>query len=276
MGNQSVKQMMIRCPLVVVWFCKTASLCLCHASPIIKAKLAQTAMFDAPALAVSLKTRCTAPLGFVGSNWWLFEADLSTVPEFQSGLSKTWRRRVSGGSSWQTATCHCLRTWFGRTCKRRKEVTFDGWTHLYVQCKRHVTWACVLGWGVWRYGGWDGAVAFFLHWSSLRGTTCLINVSWIFKTNKLFAHINNFKQFMVCFLHLVNTLLSSLLVYKGEGLPADFRALAWWTLTSFKDSPLWWEPPVKHSLKLCPLNGAQKNHGFCRTNINRRVKHVIS
>lgn len=255
-------QMMIRWPLVVLYHHPqhnmSTPLCM-HRVVLLPS---QAAMLDwCPCLSCQyhLDSRSVMCFELLGSKWWVCEVDLSSVPEFQSGLTKTWRRRVSEGSSWQTAACACLRTWYGNTCKRREEVTFDGWTCLHVQWKCHVTWVSLVGGRLLRFWGWHGSVTFFLYWSSLRGQhSCL----FFFKRTIKTASCKLIYVFV--FFHLVRALLSALLVYEGEGLPADFGSLTWWALTSFKDSPFWWEPPVKDGLKLCPLDGAQKNHGFYR------------
>lgn len=269
---------MIRCPLVVLLLskkkqktCQLLYVCImphsslhiseggsgCHVGQTLLSELSlptRQQISDAPlrrAFRVRVMSRC--------------EAGLSAIPEFQSGPMKTWRRRVSEGSSWQMAACACLRTWDGNTCKRRQEVTSDGWSCLFpAQWKCHVTWACVVGGGLLGFGGLDGPIAFFLHWSSLRTKHIQQPCCELLKLTNFTLNINLWGKLWRHFLHLVCALVSALLVNKGEGLPADFGALARWTLTSLKHSPFWWEPPVKDGLKLCSLNGAQKNHGFCR------------
>lgn len=97
-------------------------------------------------------------------------------------------------------------------------------------------------------------------------TTCF-TTELFFLQQKLFVRGSS----MVCFLHLVCALLSALLVNKGEGLPAYFGALTRRALTSLKDPPLRREPPVEDGLKLRPLDGAQKDHGFFKVFYGRQI-----
>lgn len=59
-----------------------------------------------------------------------------------------------------------------------------------------------------------------------RDKTQCVTASYIFETNTFHAQDSPLSQFMFCFFDLVCALLSALLIYEGEGLPADFGALA--------------------------------------------------
>lgn len=175
----------------------------------------------------------------------------SSVPEFRSGLTKTWRKRVSEESSWQTAACVCLGTRCGNTCQRRQADT------------RRVK----LLWHAWRRAVWPDSV-WLVEGSSGLGdgmgplhSSCSAAAVWGFLTPSVVPQpISEVNELMYLF-HLVSILLH-LLIHKGEGFPGSWGGLARRTLLSFKDSPFSGKPPVQKRLKLRPLNRSEQNHGF--------------
>lgn len=134
--------------------CQVGYTCATNTPPSTLARLAHAAMLDwCPCLS------CHCQLSLRCMIHWSFELLASSdecvrlilVPEFQSGLTKMWRRRVFERSSWQTAACACLRTRMATNV--RGEESDIWWGHLSLFAEEIACYLSLCGW--WSApGGW--------------------------------------------------------------------------------------------------------------------------